>query len=256
MATAGEDQMALLWNTTTGGILAQLRGHNAPITQVEFAFDGQSLVTLSNDRTAKVWRFDERSVGKEDLGTQTPFLGSLDNPTPPKGEFDPRQVRPVTFSSSEVMLDVTFSRSHLITAGADGLVKVWNPATGEDLSSLGGQESDLSQIVFSSDESRFAVARRDGTVQIWRDIAHADKFVTLANHDDAVVNLAFSPDENIWPRQAQTARVISIIWTFRDCLERLAGRLIVTCIGPSGIPMCGGMSLTAKPATINRPRHP
>ena len=53
-ATAS-DQVAKLWDGTTGRAIATLSGHTASITDVVFSPDGEVVVTVSRDRTCRVW---------------------------------------------------------------------------------------------------------------------------------------------------------------------------------------------------------
>lgn len=59
-----KDSMAKIWDVNTGALIAELRGHLAPVTSAVFSPDGQNIVTTSfdlfqpppgKDNTAKVW---------------------------------------------------------------------------------------------------------------------------------------------------------------------------------------------------------
>ena len=54
VATAGDDDVVVVWSTTTGDALARLR-HRAAVKSVRFGPNGE-IVTASADGTARVWQ--------------------------------------------------------------------------------------------------------------------------------------------------------------------------------------------------------
>ncbi len=85
------------------------------------------------------------------------------------------------------------------TAGADGLVKIWNVLTGKMTHLFRGHAGWASGVAFSPDGTRLASAGLDGMIRIWNASAEAEADVdrplkTLDGHDGAVFGAAFSPD--------------------------------------------------------------
>jgi WD40 repeat protein len=59
----------------------------------------------------------------------------------------------------------------LATAGADGYVRLWNPATGKPIGALPahtGPESVVTAVAFSPDGTLLASAGADGMVRTWQ----------------------------------------------------------------------------------------
>jgi WD40 repeat protein/tRNA A-37 threonylcarbamoyl transferase component Bud32 len=77
----------------------------------------------------------------------------------------------------------------------DGMVKVWDAATGQEILSLQGHGGFVYSVAFSPDGKRLASASADKTVKIWDAITGQDAF-TLKGHADRVWSVAFSPDGN------------------------------------------------------------
>jgi WD40 repeat protein len=55
----------------------------------------------------------------------------------------------------------------VISGGADGTVRFWNTATGQNLETMGAHSS-VWQVAFSSDGKYLAAGYADGTINIWR----------------------------------------------------------------------------------------
>ena len=54
-----------------------------------------------------------------------------------------------------------------IVLGAENVIKIWNPFTGELIRDLGGHTAGLSDISWSNDSVFLASASDDTTVRIW-----------------------------------------------------------------------------------------
>jgi WD40 repeat protein len=44
-----------LWDTATGKETVVLRGHEGPVTSAVYSADGRTVVTASDDKTARIW---------------------------------------------------------------------------------------------------------------------------------------------------------------------------------------------------------
>jgi WD40 repeat protein/DNA-binding SARP family transcriptional activator len=77
--------------------------------------------------------------------------------------------RVATLASSAMFHGIAFSDdgSRVATAGADGVVRLWDPETGVELLALRGHETAVETVVFSPDGSRLASMGADGMVRVW-----------------------------------------------------------------------------------------
>jgi WD40 repeat protein len=92
---------------------------------------------------------------------------------------------------------VGLSLSHdgrtLVTAGGDGVIRVWDVASGRMLRTLIGHTNVAYKAVLSPNEKLIASSSRDSTARIW-DFAAGRELFRLTGFKCAVKSVAFSPD--------------------------------------------------------------
>lgn len=86
--------------------------------------------------------------------------------------------------------------SRLATAGADGVIRVWEVGTGDQLREMRGHSSDVVDVVYSADGRQLASAGQDGTVRVW-DAATSEPIKQLEGSSAGVLRLAYSSDDRL-----------------------------------------------------------
>ncbi|MGH2413558.1 MAG: WD40 repeat domain-containing protein, partial [Microcystaceae cyanobacterium] len=84
----------------------------------------------------------------------------------------------------------------LATASNDNTVKLWNPATGQEIKTLTGHTNWVWGVSFSPDGKILASASYDKTVKLW-DTATYQEIKTLTGHTNSVRGVSFSRDGKI-----------------------------------------------------------
>ena len=98
----------LLWDTTTGQQIGELKAHGKGVTQVAFSRDGRLLASSSSDNTIKIWDV----AARRDLRTLTGHTTNVDS------------------------IDFSPDGRFLASASDDGATFLWDATTGEHLLTL------------------------------------------------------------------------------------------------------------------------
>src|SRR5690606_21195509 len=83
--------------------------------------------------------------------------------------------------------------SRIVTAGADGTVRVWDAASGDAVAVLRGHTSDAVDAAFLPGGERVVSAGADGTVRLW-EVESGEEIGRFEGETAAVSALAVSPD--------------------------------------------------------------
>ena len=146
------------------GVGGVLRGHESPVNSAQFSPDGKSIVTASDDHTARVW---DVATGKE-ITVLSGHEGAVFS-----ARFSP-------------------DGKQIVTAGDDQTARVWDVATGKEITVLRHDDS-LLGARFSPDGKQIVTTSRDKNARVW-DAATGQELATLRGHADWVIRAQFSPD--------------------------------------------------------------
>ncbi|MGA1622527.1 MAG: eIF2A-related protein, partial [Synechocystis sp.] len=228
--TATTSGKGRLWSIQ-GQLKATLRGHQAPITAVEWSPNGQYIVTASADNTVKLWSRQGEILTT--LRGHTDWVRSA--------HFNPRHefiitasrdntVRLWNFAGEQLALceghtnwvrnaEFNCNGQILLSASRDGTARIWD-LEGREVAILQGHTSWVRNAQFSPDGQRIVTASADGTARIW-DLT-GQCLVILKGHHNWVRNALWSPDGQMVVTASSdgTAR----IWSVKGkCLAILQG---------------------------------
>jgi hypothetical protein len=194
LASAGEESVVRIWDRASGQELTPLYGHTGSIAAVVFDPDGRWLVSVGGraDHSSEIRFWDaadgralrtlRASAGGIHILALSPngrWLASATGVWEEYGEIElwdvagGRMERTLR-GHSHLISGLAFSpdSTRLASAGYDHVVKLWDPATGQELRSLQGQLRFLS-VAFSPDGTRLAAGSqddsvtRDPTLKVW-----------------------------------------------------------------------------------------
>jgi WD40 repeat protein/class 3 adenylate cyclase len=174
IASSSNDNVAYLWNSATGKVVHELKGHASAVHAIVFTPDGLSVVSGSQDKRLLVW----------DVAT---------------GE--PRQTL-VGHTSS--ILNVAMSPDGMLVASGDlvGNIKLWDNANpkgafmlkDKERSTIKAHEGEVASLAFSPDGAWLASAGEGGNIRVW-DVATAKELRRVSLGIASAPNsVAFSRD--------------------------------------------------------------
>lgn len=164
-ASASQDKTVKVWSVQEGEVQGILRGHRRGVWTVQFspagmpAMQGEDgpvtskglVLTGSGDKTAKLWSLSDYTCIRTFEGHSNSILKAawLNMPS----AQDKNNRRPVQFA----------------TAGGDGLVKVWDAATGECQCTLDNHEDRVWAVTVRRADNTLVSGGGDATVTFWHD---------------------------------------------------------------------------------------
>jgi WD40 repeat protein len=226
-----EDFKIYLWDVTSGESIGILSGHNDIVWDVAFSPDGKMLASVSSDKTAKVWDWDNRELLKsldfpadvvsvsfspdgKDLA-----VGGVDEPqnevrnaaiwTFSVGSWDPLLKFPEY--SNIIAMAYSPDGSTLVGGGTSRNIQVWRTSDGAPLSTL-IQTYQVGDAAISPDGSTLATATcetivntecTEGGVWLWN-LSTGRMIKQLAGFPSLVTRVAFSPDGSFLIAGART----------------------------------------------------
>ena len=176
---ASEGNTATVHGEAQGSLL--LRGHNAPVSSAMFSRDGRFVLTLSDDRSIRLW----------DAQTAHP-LTVLDGYRVTYAALSPDARRLAAVGSenwSVRLVDIATGRETrvfkghtaavvraefdptgklLITASDDATARLWDVESGAAVAVLKGNGVSVKSAAFSPDSHLVATGSQDGSVRLWR----------------------------------------------------------------------------------------
>jgi WD40 repeat protein len=127
--------------------------------------------------------------------------------------------------------------ARIVTASYDKTARIWDAATGKEITVLRGHEGYVWSAAFSPDGARIVTASQDKTARIW-DAATGKEITVLRGHEGYVWSAAFSPDAarivtasedktaRIWDAHFATTSTNNLVTEV--CLRRLRGLTTLT----------------------------
>ncbi len=182
LAMAGADGMIAVWDTQTESAQT-LTGHQAGVNGLAWSPAGEQLASASADNSVRIWNVP----GFE---TSLVLTGHSDAVTALEWSPDGRQLATVTTDGRVRMWDPIAGRVNLVieeglqllavtwspdgellvtgsTDGNDGIVTVWDAASGVVLRELLGHRSAVTSVGWGPEGARLASGSREGAIRVW-----------------------------------------------------------------------------------------
>ncbi|HEY0067619.1 MAG TPA: WD40 repeat domain-containing protein [Flavisolibacter sp.] len=201
IATGSEDATLRIWDLRTGALLHTLKGHALTIWSLQFTPDSKQLVSGSYDKTLKFWNVPEgkliRSIDAHEQAIVAIAIShdgkmvasAADDCRIKLWSIDNGKLLRTIDGSEEHVQAVAFSPDGrwLISGGRDKPVvgellqevfgdsklnkgvtmRLWEVSSGKLLQTFDHHGNDATDMVFSPDGKRIALASADHTVSVW-----------------------------------------------------------------------------------------
>ena len=170
LATANQAGIQIV-DLASGAVRRTLCGRSEPFFGIAISPDGRSLVA-SEWNVSYLWDLAEAGPPSRLGGTYSANHAAVagdfavasgqvwDRSTGKLLQTLDKQWRTTAFAISP-------DGSRVATGGGDGLVRIWETATGQLQTTLQGPASPIERVVFSPDLSWVAAGSQDGTISIW-----------------------------------------------------------------------------------------
>ncbi|MFM7243490.1 MAG: protein kinase domain-containing protein [Planctomycetaceae bacterium] len=201
------DNAPLVWETSSGRLVATLKGHKQRAWDIAFSPDGRRLATAADDRTIKMWSADDWAcidtlVGHEAWVTAAAFSPNGQRLATTSGDktvrlWDVATGDPILsmVGHSEAPAAVRFDPNNRFVAsgGHDASVRLWDLSANTEPTVLAMHQRPLWGIAVSSDGSRIATGSEDCMARIV-DATTLEVVASWKPHQSTCSGLAFSPD--------------------------------------------------------------
>ena len=228
-APAGEIGSAEVSLRTTPPRDLELPGQSGPVTHAVFTDGGRKIVTIGNNGWGVLWDAEhewatkiaaDRSLHGNDSEMFIWRLGRNQIRFPDselKNWFLPDRasqglLRRWDGPTGAVHNAVALADQRRVLMGdTDGIVRVWDVASGRELACLDGHTGAVHAVAVSADDRRVLAGYEDGTIRLW-DLESARVITTLNGHTGAVEGLAFSPHGTIAASCGGSSDNAILIW--------------------------------------------
>ena len=220
--TVSEDKTAKIWESETGKILANLKGHKSGILKGYFSPNGNTILTIGDDSSAILWNTSTASIVKvfgtkrsKVTGAQFSKDGKLiftncTDSTVKLFDAESGLLKYQIKNSKDDVFSATLNSTNteIATIGSDNNIRIWKVSSGKQLKVLKGHTDMINYIEYSPDGSKLISGATDSTARVWSSLGSL-LFTIKAN--DIVYFTRFSPDQ----KTISTATSTTI--TLSDC---------------------------------------
>ena len=141
LAAGTTSRKVFIWKVPEGNLIYRLEVESGPTRDLKFSTDGSQLFVAGNTE-AEIWRLETNQLVK---------LSSFSYGTAP--------IYSVAISSTGNLL---------ATARGNGIVWLQSIQSGDVVSRLGGNQIEISKVIFSADGNLLATLSMEGSIDIWQ----------------------------------------------------------------------------------------
>ena len=212
--SAGADKTVRLWNVESGQEIRQFRGHTAIVSSVSITPNDEFILSTSGDNTARIWTigtdiepriyrnpnattdYTNRVLMAKQTANGDQLVVANANGTIQVWDVATKKIIHELNDSLIKSADIAISpdESMALTAGgSDGIVRLWDIESGEQVQQFNGHSETVWAVAFSANGEHIMTGSSDSAARIWAtqsgDILHE-----LIGHEGTVYSVSFSAD--------------------------------------------------------------
>jgi WD40 repeat protein/tRNA A-37 threonylcarbamoyl transferase component Bud32 len=186
IATVGDDHTARLWEFPSGAPRAALASQSGSDLTLAFSSDGRTLAVAGQDRAFGVSLWDVGTGQRRSRLSDSDSAAARVRSAPAAGRYVEATVavRAVAFSPDD---------SALATGCSDGIIRLWDVASGDIRQTLSGHVASVCRMAFAPDGLSLASLGEDNVVNLWH-LKTGQRFFSMDSQKRELHGLAFSRD--------------------------------------------------------------
>jgi len=248
MVSASTDRTLIVWDLSDFSPVDTLRGHEGPVQDIDFSFDGKKLLSADLLGKARIWPFNKGKVDMEsvtviDYGAplyDVAFSRNSDHIIF-AGEYRPpgdtREVRHLgvwslrdnggSWINRNIPLHdgaitnvvATDMPNKVLTSGRDRSIRLTNYANDSIIFTLANLPANVANMDYSPNKGTMVAGLENGTVIVWTKIKTGSPVMALTfrAHDEYISDVVFTSDEK---------RILTSSWDRTAKLWDLNGNLL------------------------------
>ncbi|HMQ61993.1 MAG TPA: PQQ-binding-like beta-propeller repeat protein, partial [Flavilitoribacter sp.] len=203
-ASAGEDQTIQVWDAETHQKLFSLIGHTAAVAGLCWSKDGDTLISAALDGALKTWDLSKPFSTTYEVCDYGPWQAPVTSDRQTFAAacsdekltlYNIRTGRPQKdlgpFKS--ISADMSRDNRHLVTAGFDGIVRLWNLGNGLQEKTFEGHTTRVDGVAYLNSTGQ-VISVGDTTLRVWNpDSASPATIIPL---DKRPFRVVLTPDEH------------------------------------------------------------
>ncbi len=204
LATAGEDQTVLIWQTQDYSVPVKLTGHVGNVSGLAWTQDGNKVFSASNDGTIREWDLHQRFETEYeicDFGPwQTPVSTDRKFFAAPCSDnkliiYEASTGEPYRVLGDESGLCADFSKDSkiLVTASFDGIVRVWDTEEETELKTFKGHSARIDGIAYLNNRKQI-LSVGDTTLRVWSPDSETE--IKIVSFNEPPFRIVVTPDES------------------------------------------------------------